>query len=101
MRDRLMQIGFARLITDEVTFAYLTDVYVLKEYQSQGLGQWLMQCLDETLESWPDLRRAMLLTSGEKAVAFYRKMLKMEPFEQKPGGLQVLNRMGKGNFFGA
>lgn len=33
------QIGFARLITDYATFAYLCDVYVLEEYQGEGLGR--------------------------------------------------------------
>lgn len=39
------QIGFARLITDFATFAYLCDVYVLEEYQGEGLGRWMMECL--------------------------------------------------------
>lgn len=43
------QIGLSRVITDTVTFAYLTDVYVLPEYQSRGLGAWMMDCVAETL----------------------------------------------------
>jgi GNAT superfamily N-acetyltransferase len=39
------QIGLARVITDEATFAYLCDVYVLPEFQRQGLGKWLMECV--------------------------------------------------------
>jgi len=39
------QIGFARLITDYATFAYLCDVYVLDEYRGKGLGRWLMECI--------------------------------------------------------
>jgi GNAT superfamily N-acetyltransferase len=46
------QIGFARVITDRATFAYLCDVYVLDAYQRQGLGTWLM----EVVISHPDLR---------------------------------------------
>ena len=55
------QIGLARVITDRATFAYLCDVYVLEEYQGQGLGRWLMQ----TVMSHPDLqglRRFSLVT---------------------------------------
>ncbi|MDU5668628.1 MAG: N-acetyltransferase, partial [Enterobacter hormaechei] len=33
-----IQIGFARLITDYATFAYLCDVYILEKYQGEGLG---------------------------------------------------------------
>lgn len=37
-----VQIGFARWITDKATFAYLADVYVLPEFQGQGLMKKLM-----------------------------------------------------------
>jgi GNAT superfamily N-acetyltransferase len=46
------QIGFARVITDRVTYAYLCDVYVLEEYQGRGLGTWLMR----ELLTHPDLQ---------------------------------------------
>lgn len=56
-------IGFARLITDRVTFAYVTDVYVLEGWRGQGLGSWLMGCVQEVIEGLPHLRRSLLLTS--------------------------------------
>jgi GNAT superfamily N-acetyltransferase len=40
-----MQIGFARLITDRTTFAYLCDVYVLEGHRGKGLATWLMECI--------------------------------------------------------
>ncbi|KUI53045.1 hypothetical protein VP1G_10539 [Cytospora mali] len=49
-------IGSARLITDRVTFGYVTDVYVLKEHQQRSLGTFLMKCLNEIVEGWPELR---------------------------------------------
>ena len=39
------QIGFARVISDYATIAYLGDVFVLPEYQGIGLGKWLMECV--------------------------------------------------------
>ncbi|MGL4205778.1 MAG: GNAT family N-acetyltransferase, partial [Aeromonadaceae bacterium] len=39
------QIGLARVITDQATFAYLSDVFVLEAFQGQGLGQWLVSCI--------------------------------------------------------
>ncbi len=39
------QIGFARVITDTATFAYLDDVFVLAEYRGQALGGWLLECV--------------------------------------------------------
>lgn len=56
------QIGFARLITDYATFAYLCDVYVLEEYQGEGLGKWLMECV-HAHPVFEKLRRIMLFTT--------------------------------------
>ena len=57
-----LQIGFARLITDYATFAYLCDVYVLEEYQGDGLGRWVMECIhDHPL--FEKFRRIMLFTT--------------------------------------
>jgi ribosomal protein S18 acetylase RimI-like enzyme len=55
------QIGFARVITDRVTYAYLCDVYVLEEYQGRGLGTWLMREL-MTHPGLQGLRRFGLVT---------------------------------------
>ena len=46
------QIGFARVITDYATFAYLADVFVLESYQGRGLGKWLVR----TVLSHPELK---------------------------------------------
>ena len=37
------QVGFARVVTDHATFAYLCDVYVLEEHRGHGLGKCLMR----------------------------------------------------------
>ena len=55
------QIGFARVISDYATYAYIGDVFVLDEYRDQGLGKWLMQCIMEH-PLLQDLRRWSLLT---------------------------------------
>jgi GNAT superfamily N-acetyltransferase len=39
------QIGFARVVTDCATFAYLADVFVLAERRGLGLGKWLIECV--------------------------------------------------------
>ena len=74
------QIGLARMITDGITFGYLSDVYVLPEYQGYGLGGWLMSCVAEvfSLENMPYLRRIMLLTNDERMQKFYRRVFGME-----------------------
>jgi len=55
------QVGFARVVTDRATFAYLCDVYVLEAYQGRGHGTRLM----EKVVAHPDLaglRRVVLVT---------------------------------------
>jgi GNAT superfamily N-acetyltransferase len=39
------QVGFARVITDYATFAYVGDVFVLPEHRGQRLATWMMQCV--------------------------------------------------------
>jgi GNAT superfamily N-acetyltransferase len=55
------QIGFARLITDKATFAYLADVFILSEHSGKGLSKWLMQTIQEHSEL-QGLRRWLLGT---------------------------------------
>jgi GNAT superfamily N-acetyltransferase len=55
------QIGFARVITDRATIAYLGDVFVLPEFQGRGLGKWLIECVT-THPQLQGLRRWVLLT---------------------------------------
>ncbi len=39
------QIGFARVITDFATYAYLADVYILEPFRKKGLGRRLIQII--------------------------------------------------------
>lgn len=39
------QVGFARVVTDRATFAYLADVFVLSGHRGRGLAKWLVQCI--------------------------------------------------------
>ena len=66
-------VGFARLITDGTTFAYMTDVGILRKHQGKGLGRFLMGCVHEVISSWPHLRRFMLLAAD--SMDLYRKTL--------------------------
>lgn len=55
------QIGFARVITDRATFAYLADVFIDENFRGRGLSKWLM----EVILAHPDLqglRRFLLAT---------------------------------------
>ena len=39
------QVGFARVVTDFATFAWLADVFVVSEHRDQGLAKWLMEVI--------------------------------------------------------
>jgi GNAT superfamily N-acetyltransferase len=69
--DGERQIGFARVITDYATYAYIGDVFVLPDHRGRGLGHWLI----ETIVAHPDLqglRRWSLATRD--AHALYRSV---------------------------
>lgn len=55
------QIGFARIVSDMATFAYVGDVFIVEDFRGRGLSKWLMQ----TIIDHPDLqglRRWILAT---------------------------------------
>jgi len=64
------QVGFARVVTDEATFAYLADVFVVAGERNAGLGQFLVEAI---LAHPPlqGLRRWLLVTSN--AASLYRR----------------------------
>jgi GNAT superfamily N-acetyltransferase len=55
------QVGFARVVSDFATVAYLGDVFVLESHRGRGLSKWLMECIvrHPVLQN---LRRWILLT---------------------------------------
>jgi len=64
------QVGFARVITDCATIAYLGDVYILPEHRGKGLSKWLVGEIMGYAEL-KGLRRWVLLTRD--AHELYRK----------------------------
>ena len=52
------QVGFARVISDRATFAYVADVFVLPSHRGRGIGRRLMDCIT----SHPDLQDLRLWT---------------------------------------
>ncbi|WP_439891879.1 GNAT family N-acetyltransferase [Ralstonia sp. 25C] len=80
-------VGFARVITDRATFAYLCDVFVLPEWRGKGVSHALMDFLREHPEL-QGLRRTVLVTTD--ADGLYRK----HGFTDVPGdsGFMQLHR---------
>ena len=65
------QVGFARVISDYTTFAYIGDVFVVEEYRGRGLSKWLV----EVIVGHPELqglRRWILMTRD--AHGLYQKV---------------------------
>ena len=70
------QVGFARVVTDRATFAWLADVFVLPEERGRGLSKWLVECVLAHPEL-QNLRRWLLATRD--AQELYRRYGFSEP----------------------
>ncbi len=80
------QIGFARVVTDSATFAYVADVFVLEPERGHGLGRWLV----DSILIHPSLRglRRWLLGTRD-AHGLYRKV----GFTEPPAPFSFLERL--------
>jgi len=81
------QIGFARVITDRATIAFLADVFILPEYRARGLGTWLIECVLKHPEL-QGLRRWILVTRD--AHELYRKF-GFQPLARPEGFMELHN----------
>jgi len=59
--EEICQVGFARVISDFATIAYLGDVFVLESHRGRGLSKWMMECIMRH-PMLQGLRRWILLT---------------------------------------
>lgn len=50
--DEVKQVGFARVVTDYIVFAWVLDLFIVEDYQGKGLGKLLM----ESIVNHPDLQ---------------------------------------------
>lgn len=70
------QVGFARVVTDEVVIALVADVFVVEAHRGRGLGLWLV----ETLCALPELSRVRRFLLGTRdAHGLYAKLGFSEP----------------------
>ena len=64
------QVGFARVVTDRATFAWLCDVFVADAHRNRGLSKWLVQCVI----AHPDLQGVgRLVLATRDAHELYRR----------------------------
>lgn len=88
------QVGFARVVTDLATFAYVADVFVIDAARGQGLSKWLMECILNHPDL-KDLRRWHLVTRdahglyarfgfAEPAPGKHMERLRKDPYAVPP-----------------
>jgi GNAT superfamily N-acetyltransferase len=65
--DSDQQVGFARVVTDRATFAWVGDVFVLESHRGRGLSLWLMRCVLAHPEL-QELRRWMLASTTARGL---------------------------------
>jgi GNAT superfamily N-acetyltransferase len=63
------QIGFARIVTDHVTFSWLCDVFVDEAWRGRKLGTWLVECV----VSHPSVKYVRTTLGTRDAHALYEK----------------------------
>lgn len=66
---RKTQVGFARVVTDGVTFSSVMDVYIECGYRQKGLGSTLMK----SVMAHPEISKTICVLSTKDAHRFYRK----------------------------
>ena len=82
------QVGFARVVTDRATFAYLADVFVLESHRGRGLGVWLMECI----KAHPDLQGLRRWILGTRdAHGLYRK-IGFRPLAEPSIYMEIMDR---------
>jgi GNAT superfamily N-acetyltransferase len=82
------QIGFARVISDRATFAYLADVFILESHRGRGLAVWLMECI----KAHPDLQGLRRWILGTRdAHGLYRK-IGFQPLAEPSIYMEIMDR---------
>ena len=79
------QVGFARVVTDRATFAWIADVFVLPEFRGRGLAVWLIA----TVVAHPDLQRLrQIVLATRDAHGLYARF----GFQRAPDGRYMVLR---------
>ena len=78
------QIGFARVVTDFSTFAYLADVFILPDQRGQGLAKWLMQIIVD----YPKLQGLRRFTLATKDAHELYAQFGFTPFDKPERWMQ-------------
>ena len=86
--ERARQVGFARVVTDLATYAYLADVFIVEDCRGRGLGDWLV----ESILMHPQLQglRRVALITRDAAPLYARHGFSPPPTSF--GYMEIVNR---------
>jgi GNAT superfamily N-acetyltransferase len=78
------QVGFARVVTDRATFAWICDVFIDEGHRGRGLGKWLMSCVT----AHPSVKNSMSILGTRDAHGLYEKygFFRTEMMKRPSGG---------------
>ncbi|MEO6541446.1 MAG: GNAT family N-acetyltransferase [Ferruginibacter sp.] len=91
-KENISQVGFARVITDHATFAYLADVFIIEKFRGKGLSKWMMGAIMDHPEL-QGLRRWLLATRDAHGLYAQfgflpldkpERIMGFKPFEEYP-----------------
>jgi GNAT superfamily N-acetyltransferase len=82
------QIGFARVISDRATFAYIADVFILESHRGRGLGRWLMECI----RCHPDLQGLRRWILGTRDAHGLYRQVGFRPLGDPAIYMEILDR---------
>lgn len=89
--ENYSQIGMTRFVTDHVSIAYLSDVYIIPSYRGKGLAKWLMACCREVLRGHPMMRRLVVTTiTGSPGLEFYSREFSMQDSRERAAEMRIL-----------
>lgn len=77
------QAGFARVLTDDVSFAWVADVFVLEEHRARGIGTFLMGCIVEAYTHLPRLVLGTRDAHGVYAKVGFEPLIRVERWMER------------------
>lgn len=84
-------VGFARVVSDFVRFAYLADVFVLPEFRGHGLSKWLVQ----TIVACPEFEGVRFCLVTKDAHTLYEQYGGFEPLEDNKSWMIINSDLEK------
>ena len=82
------QVGFACVITDRATFAYLSDVYVLESHRGRGLSKWMMA----VIMAHPDLQGLRRFSLSTRDARTLYEQFGFQPVTNPQMQMEILRR---------